>query len=64
MFVVMLVQDFDFEPAPNQPIRLPFPITVEKGKMVGFLPIYNTREDALTDFPNAKIVEVRKSNGR
>ena len=61
MFVVMLIQDFEVEPAPDNLIRLPVPIKLEKGKMIGFLPVYQTKEDALSEFPNAKIIEVRES---
>ena len=57
MFVVMRLQDFEFEQSPNQILRFPFPIVTDKGKMIGFLPVYNTREDALTDFPNAQVIE-------
>jgi hypothetical protein len=53
MFVVMRIQSFDFESK-----SLPLPVQIET-KMMGFLPVYATREDALTDFPNAQITEVR-----
>ena len=61
MFVVMRLQDFEFEQSPNQILRFPFPITVVKGKMIGFLPVYDTREDALIDFPNAQIIEASEA---
>lgn len=59
MFVVMLIQDFEVEPSPGNVLQFPYPITIERGKMVGFLPVYETREDALGDFPEAKLIEVR-----
>ena len=55
MFVVLRMQDFEFEP-----VNFPLPIKVEKGKMIGFLPVYETKEDALADYPNAKTLEVRE----
>ena len=55
MFVVLIIQDFEFE-------GLRFPITVDVGKMVGFLPVYRTREEALEDFPDAKLAEIRELN--
>ena len=54
MFVVCRIQDFEFESP------LPIPIKVNMGKMLGYLPIYATREDALTDFPNAQLAEIRE----
>ena len=61
MFIVMLLQDFEFEQSPNQILRFPFPIVTDKGKMIGFLPVYDTREDALIDFPNAQIFEASEA---
>ena len=61
MFVVMKMQDFEMEFAPNQPFKIPLPIVVEKGRMIGYLPVYNTKEDALSDFPNAKLAEVAET---
>ncbi|MBU3914824.1 hypothetical protein KKA14_04755 [bacterium] len=58
MFIVMRMQSFEFE-APNFPI----PIKVEAGTMIGYLPVYETREDALKDFPNNVVIEGRLSEG-
>lgn len=55
MFVVMKIQDFDFES-----LNFPLPVTVDKGKMIGFLPVYATEEDALAEFPDAKLVAVQE----
>ena len=60
MFVVMSIQDFEVEPSPKNVIKFPFPITIERGKMIGFLPVYNTKEGALSDFPNSQVLEVRE----
>jgi len=60
MFVVMSIQDFEVEPSPKNVIRFPFPITIERGKMIGFLPVYNTREDALSDFPASQVLEAKE----
>ena len=60
MFVVCKIQDFELEPSPNQPIIFPFSVVVDKGKMVGYLPVYETREDALVDFPKAELIEIRE----
>ncbi len=54
MFVVMKVQDFEFETKGWKP---PYPITFDMGKIKGYLPVYDTREDAEKDFPNATILE-------
>jgi len=53
MWVVMILQDFEFEP-----VNFPFPITFIKGKLKGFLPVYETLEDAENEFPNSKYVEI------
>lgn len=63
MFVVLRVQHFELEPAPGQPLFLPFPVVVDPQKMVGYLPVYETREDALADFPNAELVEIIEAKG-
>jgi len=60
MWVVKIMEDFEVEPSPKNVIRFPFPITIDKGKMVGFLPVYETLEDARTDYPNADYMEIRK----
>ena len=59
MFVVMLVQDFEFEP-----VNFPLPVHVDNGKMAGFLPVYETREDALADYPDAELAEIRPKEKR
>ena len=56
MHVVCILQKWDaFEVTPNAP----FPITITTDKMIGFLPVYATEEDALKDYPNAKVMEIR-----
>ncbi len=60
MFVVMRLQDFEVEPAPNSRFVPPVPVVIESGKMIGFLPVYTTRGDALTDFPDAKLMEIKE----
>ena len=57
MFVVMKLQDFEFEP-----LNCPLPIHVEKGKLKGFLPVYETLEDAMEEYPNSKYAEIREAN--
>jgi len=63
MFMVMTLQDFEVEPSPDSLIRIPSQIKIERGKMVGYCPVYATREDALADFPNKEVVEVRETSG-
>jgi len=60
MFAVCILKDFEFEPVPGQLVKLPFPIKIDKGKMVGFLPVFQTEEDAHADYPLAKLIEIRK----
>lgn len=59
MIVVMRLEDFNFEP-----INIPLPVSVEKGKLKGFLPVYETLEDAKEEYPNSKYVEIREVNGK
>jgi len=59
MFIAMSIQDFDMEPSPNNLLKFPFPIKVEAGKMIGFLPVYETREAALSEYPDCQILEAR-----
>ena len=54
MFVVMKVQDFEFEAA-----NFPLPVNVDVGKMKGFLPVYETLEDAVEEYPDSDYVEVQ-----
>ena len=61
MFVVMLAQKFEFEAVS---FRFPIPVRVDTGKMVGFLPVYETREDALADYPDAELAEIRLKEKR
>lgn len=58
MFVVCKLEQFNLEPSPNQLLRIPLEIEVET-KMVGFLPVYDTREDAIADYPNSELMEIR-----
>lgn len=55
MYVALILQDFDFEP-----LNFPLPVSVMKGKLIGFLPVYATKEDALSEFPNREVLEIRK----
>ena len=54
MWVVMKLQDLDFEP-----INFPGPVTVIMGKLKGFLPVYDTLEDATEEFPDSKYVQIQ-----
>jgi len=64
MWVVKVIEDFEFEPSPSNRLKFPFPISIESGKMIGFLPVYETLEDAKTEYPDADYVEIRKKNER
>jgi len=44
MFVVMKMQKFEFESASNY---FPFAVKIDTGKMIGYLPVYKTKEEAL-----------------
>ena len=64
MWVVKMIQNFDLEPSLSNRLRLPFPISIEAGKMIGFLPVYEFLEDAKAEYPNADYMEIRKKNER
>ena len=64
MWVVKMLENFEVEPSPKNVIHFPFPITIDKGKMVGFLPVYETLEDAKVDYPDADYMEIRKKDER
>jgi len=55
VIVVMKLQDFDFEP-----VNSFLPVKVDAGKMVGYLPVYGSRDDAESEFPNAKYMEAHE----
>ena len=57
MFVVMNKQSFEFE-AMSPSFHPNFEI--DTGKMIGFLPVYATIEDALAEYPNAKVLEIKE----
>ena len=58
MFVVMSIQHFELEDSPDNLYRLPLPITIQT-KMSGYLPVYETMDDARADFANSQIYEGR-----
>ena len=60
MWIVKVLENFEVEPSPKNVLRLPFPVIIDKGKMIGFLPVYETLEDARADYPNANYMEIRK----
>jgi len=64
MWVVKQIENFEVEPSPRNHFRLPFPISIEAGRMIGFLPVYETLADAKADYPNADYMEIRKKNER
>ena len=35
-------------------------VNIEKGKLKGFLPVYETLEDAVEEFPNSEYVEIKE----
>lgn len=55
MFVVMRLEDFNFEP-----INCSLPVSVDVGKAIGLLPVYATLEDAKEEYPDAKYLEIRE----
>ena len=56
MWVVMRVHRF--ERAIDVP--LPFYARWEMGKVIGFLPVYKTEEDALADYPDGPLMEIEE----
>ncbi len=57
MFLVLKLQPFEFET--SNPLAF-LGVKVDTGKMAGYLPVYNTSEDALRDFPGAKLAEIKE----
>jgi len=55
MWLVLVLAKFEFEPA-----GYPLPIRLDPGKMIGFSPIYETKEDALEEYPDAKLMEIKE----
>ena len=56
MWIVARLQKFsDFAQSPGS---IPFPITIDAGKMVGYLAVYATREDAEADWPDGPFAEI------
>jgi len=64
MWVVKILKDFEVEPSPRNCFRLPFTISIEADKMIGFLPVYETLEDAKSEYPNASYMEITKRENR
>ena len=62
MWVVNIMEDFEVEPSPSNRLKLPFPVSIETGKMIGFLPVYETLADAKAEYPNADYMEIRSKN--
>lgn len=60
MYVVMKIQSFEVEPSPDNKYRLPLEIKIDSGKMIGFLPVYENKDDALKDYPGAELLPVRE----
>jgi len=58
MFVVMKLQDFEFDQ--TSPLKFPFPVEVDAGNMVGYLPVYASADEALADFPGAKLMAIHE----
>lgn len=59
MFVVLVKENFTFEHLNKIPIKIP--VEIDVGKMIGYLPIYATREDALADYPNSILQEIKET---
>ena len=57
MFVVMRIQAFELEP-----INCPFPVKVETGKLKGYLPVYETLEDAMEEYPESVYLPIREAD--
>ena len=54
MWVVMRIQPFEVEPT-----NFPLPISVDARKMKGYLPVYETMEDAKAEFPDGPFGEIQ-----
>ena len=54
MWVVCKLQEFEFDSP------LPLEVKVDAGNMVGYLPVYASADEALVDFPGAKLMPIRE----
>lgn len=56
MWIVARLQKFeDFELVDS---RLPWPVTINPGSMIGFLGVYATKEDAEKDYPDGPFAQI------
>ena len=55
MWVVFRVQKFEVEQ------KGPFLIKIDSRPQIGYLPVYETREDALSKFPDGPFLEIEES---
>ena len=60
MWVVLKVQPFEVEQIEDS-YRFPYPFTVDMKPMIGYLPVYATREDALKEFPDAPLAQIEEA---
>jgi hypothetical protein len=58
MFIVMILQRFELEESPKNILKLPFPVKIETN-MIGYVPVYETYEQAHNEYPDKDIVEIR-----
>jgi len=56
MWIVMRMQDFEFEPSRVMGLA----VKIDSGKMIGYLPVYATREDAEAEYPDGPFAQVRE----
>ena len=59
MWVVLNFQHFEVEQ--QGPLRLPVPVKLDFKPMIGYLPVYATREAAEKEFPDSPRAEIRLS---
>ena len=57
MWIVMRVQPFDLEQDPG-PFPFPIEVQLDIGKKIGYLPVYETREDAEAEYPNGPFGQI------
>lgn len=62
MWVVLRLTEIKVNQAPG--MSIPMTAELDTGKIIGFLPVYKTREDARADFPDAPLQEFKGKVGK
>ena len=55
MWIVMSVLQYEFEPVPRSILTWPVEIVTDS---IGYLPVYETQEQAKADYPDIPVMEI------